>query len=201
MRYKKNQRVEFRENGKKGTVVDVIVKTSEEEGKKKCEVLYLVKPDGASDFDEYMVCTRKDLRPEQKEIIVKDDSVYVTEETEEGFKVLMYAETFDGPVLFCKDYPQGDGRCSCAAYVDELKKQLYVSYAICSPDDEFDLNRGLKIARHRLFEQPYFKMYAERESEFDKETVEAILKAKAKYIVAHKERFVNKRGEHFDFKK
>ena len=200
MRFKKEQRVEFRENGKKGKVIDVIVKTSEENGQKKCEVLYLVKPDDAKDFDEYLVCTRKDLRSEVKER-VEDFPFTVIEESEEGFKVMMYAKVFDGPVVFTDERNSASGRYSSCAYITQLKKEIQVAYTICSRDDAFDFNIGLKIARHRLREAPYFKMYAERDSEFDADTIEAIMRAKAKYIIKNIERFVNKRGEHYNFKK
>jgi hypothetical protein len=201
MRYKKGERVEFKEKEGYGVIVDVIVKKSAtEDAKPRCEILYLVKPDGAEDFDQYLVCSRKDLRHEQIEN-VNDLREHFQSNIDigDGFKLLMYGYVFDGPL--CVGHNDIAHGFSSYTMVDEIKKQLYITYAICSKDDEYDIWEGLKLCRHRLKEQPYIKMYAEREGEFDSETVKAILLAKANYIKQHRDRFINKRGVHFEFKK
>ena len=146
----------------------------------KCEVKYMVRPFGSEGFDSYQIVTRKDL--------VK----IVTEEPK--------------PLTVCKHYPLDGGyTLTLVAIVERWRntwgdnfKQLCMGYSICSPLDKFDENFGFKVARHRAKKHPFCAMYSEHSAEFDENTTNAIMDAKAEYIKAHPERFIAARGDNQD---
>ena len=143
----------------------------------KCEVKYMVKPEGSEGFDSYQIVTRKDL--------VK----IVTEEPK--------------PLTVCKHYPLDDGfTLTLVAIVEryrscsgEIFKALNMGYSICSPLDKFDEKFGFKAARHRAKKHPFCAMGSEHRAEFDENTTIAIMDAKSEYIKAHPERFISARGD------
>ncbi len=202
MKYRVGESVEFfNEIGqsRSGVIIDRIIKNEEKDGKPWCEIHYLVKPDGAKTFEEYKTLTRKDLRKPQYECIPDENENWERLELGGGFTLLMYSYVFKNrPRFKSKENKSADGSIySTAIYDTEIRSQLHISYAICSKDDHYSIQEGLKICRSRLKKNPFIVLYSECVNEFDKNTVEAILKAKAEYIKNHKRRFINKKGEWF----
>ena len=158
----------------KGVVVAREIKSLDNN---KCEVKYMVKPEGSEGFDSYQIVTRKEL--------VK----IVTEEPK--------------PLTVCEHYPLDDGfTLTLVAIVErwcntwgETIKELNMGYSICSPHDKFDEKFGFKAARHRAKKHPFCSMASDHSAEFDENTTIAIMDAKFEYIKAHPERFISARGE------
>lgn len=64
-------------------------------------------------------------------------------------------------------------------------KELRIGYSICHPDDvnEYNEERGIRIARKRCWTRPMSILQSPYLGEFREDLVTAILKAKADYIV------------------
>lgn len=140
----------------------------------RCEVKYMVKPCGTEGFDSYQIVTRKEL--------IK----IVTEEPK--------------PLTVCKHYSLDSGYTLTLVSIvervtdwDDTYKVLNMGYSICSPLDEFDEKFGFKAARHRAKNHPFCSIASEHSAEFDENTTTAIMNAKADYIKARPERFINVR--------
>ena len=71
-------------------------------------------------------------------------------------------------------------------------KTLSIGYSICNPNDEFDANIGIKIATHRAKTSPFCHMTSDFNGEFNKETIDAILKVKGDYIINNIDKFTLK---------
>ena len=196
MRFKIGERVYIYDKRCMGVIIDRNIAYKEKDGKPFIDISYMVKPEGAKSFSDYLVCNRKEIQKEQKECLPDPREDWTTADLGEGFSVVVYSYVFDGPRYTAID----TGRYSTCSVDPSVKKMLKISYAICSKDDEFSINEGLKICRSRIEKNPMCSMFSEFDGDFDKKTVSAILKAKTEYITAHRNRFVNKRGKHHVFR-
>lgn len=75
-------------------------------------------------------------------------------------------------------------------YVDS--KVLHMGYALRHPHDESNTKMALKIAKHRAFERPICILESYYKGEFNEDTVNSLMSAKARYIFTHLENFVKK---------
>ena len=75
-------------------------------------------------------------------------------------------------------------------YVDH--KVLRMGYALRHPHDESNTKMALKIAKHRAIERPICILESHYKGEFNEDTVNSLMSAKARYIFTHLENFVKK---------
>ena len=75
-------------------------------------------------------------------------------------------------------------------YVDH--KVLRMGYALRHPHDESNTKMALKIAKHRAIERPICILESYYNGEFNEDTVNSLMSAKARYIFTHLENFVKK---------
>ena len=71
-------------------------------------------------------------------------------------------------------------------------KRLRIGYAIYNPKDEYNEELGLRIAKHRAKKTPFCDIVSGFSGEFNKETIDALLKVKGEYIAANIEKFITK---------
>ena len=193
-------RVEIKSSGEylEGVVLDCIIDIDYES--KHCEKTWLIKPDGAKSFSEYKTCTRKEIgklgRSETVQPILVKESI-VTPFGE--YKLLLVGHLIEGPRCEYFNSKDTDGSVvSSCVYDSSVKKTLTIGWAICSPGDEWDWDKGYKIAIHRAKTRAFSKMYTTNSGEFDNSTIVAILKAKVLYFKKNWQRFitVNKEEKH-----
>ena len=201
MRYKVGDEVFIHAKSAYGVIIDRNVVYSEKDGRPFIEINYLVKPEGAKNFNDYMFCGRKDIMKEEHTEVVPDSREnWTTVELGDGFSAIVYSYLSNGP-RFISSFGTmvcgGTYKTGCMD--DSVKKILKISYAICSKDDAYDVKEGLKICRSRVVKNPMCIMFSEFDGDFDAKTVDAIIHAKADYIRTHRNRFVNKRGKHHVF--
>ena len=75
-------------------------------------------------------------------------------------------------------------------YID--RKVLHMGYALRHPHDESNTKMALKIAKHRAIERPICILESYYKGEFNEDTVNSLMSAKARYIFTHLENFVKK---------
>lgn len=71
-------------------------------------------------------------------------------------------------------------------------KVLRLGYALRHPHDESNTKMALKIAKHRAIEHPICILESYYNGEFNEDTVNSLMSAKARYIFTHLENFVKK---------
>jgi len=171
-KFKINQRVERNKDGVLGTVK---AKDIQHDGKVTV-VKYLV--DFGGGIDNWQVVTREDISS-----IPRPDGNKNTE--------VKFYRMVDGKVITmfaCVEnmtFYDGDD-------LDVYKvkyKILSIGHSVYNGTDEFDADFGIKIARHRCKKNPFTTMISKFGGEFSKETVIAIMDAKAKYIIDNIDRF------------
>ena len=201
MRYKVGDKVFIHAKSAYGVIIDRNVVYSEKDGRPFIEINYLVKPDGAKNFNDYVFCGRKDIQKEgQTEAVPDPRENWTTVELGDGFKAIIYSYVSDGPRFTSSSATSINGETYRSCCMDtSVKKILKISYAICSKDDSYRIKEGLKICRSRIEKNPMCVMFSEFDGDFDAKTVDAIIHAKAEYIRSHRNRFVNKRGKHHVF--
>lgn len=69
-------------------------------------------------------------------------------------------------------------------------KDFRIGYAIYNPNDEWNLETGVKIAKNRAKTKPFCHMNSDFSGEFNKETIEALLTVKGEYILNNFDKFV-----------
>ena len=72
-------------------------------------------------------------------------------------------------------------------------KTFSVGYAICSPEDEYNIETGVKIALHRAKKHPFARLWSGHSGEFNEATAKNILMAKSEYIIDNFEKFIHRR--------
>ena len=200
MRFKVGEKVFIHAKSAYGVIIDRNVVYSEKDGRPFIEINYLVKPDGAKNFNDYVFCGRKDIQKEQTEALPDQRENWTAVELGDGFSAIVYSYVSDGPRFISSSGTMIDGAKYGSCCLDtSVKKILKISYAICSKDDAYDVKEGLKICRSRVEKNPMCVMFSEFEGDFDTKTVDAIVHTKAEYIRSHRNRFVNKRGKHHVF--
>ena len=201
MRFKVGDKVFIHAKSAYGVIIDRNVVYSEKDGRPFIEINYLVKPEGAQNFNDYVFCGRKDIQKEgQTEAVPDPRENWTTVELGDGFKAIIYSYVSDGPRFISSSATSINGETYKSCCMDtSVKKILKISYAICSKDDSYRIKEGLKICRSRIEKNPMCVMFSEFDGDFDAKTVDAIIHAKADYIRSHRNRFVNKRGKHHVF--
>ena len=185
-------RVQIKSAGEwlEGVVLDRIVNIDSEN--KRCEKLWLVKPDGAKSFAEYLTCTRKDIGKLGSCETVRPLHIDKVIQTPFGpYRLLLVGNVEYGPRFekITEENSQTGVYSSCV-YDASVKKTLTIGWAICSPNDKWDWDRGFKIALHRAKTRAFSKMYTTNSGEFDNKTVIAILESKLDYFREHWQRFI-----------
>ena len=71
-------------------------------------------------------------------------------------------------------------------------RKLTIAYSICHPDDLYDPQIGIDVAKKRLKENPLGTIFTNCITMLQKEDVEAILQAKCDYICDNIDKFVKK---------
>lgn len=72
-------------------------------------------------------------------------------------------------------------------------KDLRIGYAIYNPNDEYDYKLGQRIATHRANNAPFCHLISDFNGEFNKESVDALLKVKGDYIVKNIDHFIDRK--------
>jgi hypothetical protein len=70
-------------------------------------------------------------------------------------------------------------------------KRLRIGYAIYNPNDKYDEERGLRIAKHRAKKTPFCDIISGFSGEFNTETIESLLSVKGKYIAKNLDEFIH----------
>ena len=73
------------------------------------------------------------------------------------------------------------------------KKRLRIAWAISHPEDEFNLDTGIDIARKRCRRRPMSVLESEFVGEFREDLVTAVLDVKANFIANNIEKFTDKK--------
>lgn len=172
--------------GEKG-VVKAKETTIATDGSKHTTIQYMVKVgDG---FSNWKVFYRRELQKVPK--VVEDNNNYITKiyNAPNGYTLTMVAQT--NIFRYCDYLPSKEEPCGFD-FVKSKDKKLNISYSICNPNDNYDEKIGISIAKKRLKTRPFAHMSSKFSGEFNKETVEAIMDVKAKYIIDNFDKFVNK---------
>ena len=72
----------------------------------------------------------------------------------------------------------------------EKYNTLKIGYALCHKDDEFILDFGIKLAKHKAKKSPLSVFETQYKMSLDEETVNSILMSKAKYIINNLHKFI-----------
>lgn len=149
---------------------------------KRVKVEYIVKT--GNGFENWMSYTKNELekvdnRPENKSIPT------LVVDAPNGYKVTLVALVQNETVL--KDSYDADGYYAPYA---RKGKDLKIGYSIYNPNDEFDRKIGVRIATHRAKTSPFCHLISDFNGEFNRETIHALLRVKADYIVHNFSNFV-----------
>lgn len=177
--------------GEKGVVKAKEVTTANDGNKKHITIQYMVKV--GEGFSNWKVFYRREL---QKAVKMEEatESKYLTKvyDTPNGYKVTLVAladtyKYFEGDEVYDEVERQWE-------HIARLckGKRLNIGYSICNPNDEYDIKVGIKIAKKRLHSRPFAHMVSKFSGEFNKETVIAIMDAKANYIINNIDKFISK---------
>ena len=182
-KFKVNENVISVENGKTGVIRarDIV-----HDGK-MTTVKYMV--DFGGGMDSWKVMEKKDLKRagnknSRRHYIVREYDY------ENNQKLIVAADV--KPQKFLVDIPDAFEFCD-GVYVRK-GKVLSIGFAIYNGIDEYDFNVGRKHAVHRMKHNPFAVMESKFGGEFNKETVEAIMDVKAKYIKEHWNEFYRPRN-------
>lgn len=175
-KFKVNERVRVIATGEIG-----IVKGREilpVEGSKRVNIEYLVKVgDG---FSNWKAFSKKELESVRKE--EEEPRVYTkVYDVVDGYKITLFAKVYNH-----KEW----SNIICIRY-----RELRIGYSIYNPDDEYNEQIGVKIARKRSRLSPFCRLTSDFNGEFNKETVEAIMDVKATYIKNHFDKFIQKQNK------
>ena len=175
-----NDKVIVKQSGKRGIVMGRDVHTLPD-GKIKIE--YVVKT--GEGFGNWVSCSKTELEKIQYTRETKTPQ-YLIVEAPNGYKVTVVA-------ILHKEIVWRDGVDSQGFYSPYSRKgrDLSIGYSIYNPSDEYNEKVGIRIATHRAKKSPFCHLISDFSGEFNKETVDALLKVKAEYIVNNIEHFVN----------
>lgn len=157
-----------------------------EQPNSKVRIDYVVKT--GEGFDNWGVYTRKELKkvnnaPKKKQLPT------LVVEAANGYKVTLVALVEKHTVL--KDvFVNDEGFFN--QLIEKKGRKLSIGYSIYNPNDKYDPEFGIRIALHRAKHTPFCYMTSEFGGEFNKETVEALLKVKGEYIAKNIEDFISK---------
>lgn len=176
-----NDKVIVKESGKTGVVKgrDVV-----ELPDGKVRVEYIVKT--GNGFEKWGTFKKNEL---EKVVPVKTEKAVPTLvlDAPNGYKVTLVAIVRNETVW--KDSFDDNGYYSPYA---RKGKDLTIGYAIYNPNDVYDPDMGIRIAKHRAKTSPFCHLISDFNGEFNKETIDALLKVKGDYIVENIKHFIEK---------
>lgn len=178
-KFKTNDKVIVKATGKVGVIKG---RDTIELGDGRVKVEYIVKTgDGFENWNTYSKNELEKVLPNHK------PKAYPTlvVDAPNGYKVTLVALVTNERVL--KDAFDKDGY-----YAPYLRKgkDLKIGYAIYNPEDEYDYEFGVRVATHRAKERPFCHLISDFNGEFNTETVDALLRVKADYIVCNIDKFI-----------
>lgn len=152
----------------------------------KVRIEYVVKTgDG---FDKWGVYSKKEITKVNKTPKRKTPTTLVVD-APNGYKVTLVALVEKHTIL--KDvFVNDEGFFN--QLVERKGRKLSIGYSIYNPNDTYDPELGTRIALHRAKKTPFCYITSEFGGEFNKETVEALLKVKGEYIAKNIEDFISK---------
>lgn len=180
-KFRVNEEVVIKATGKKGIVKarEVIVT---DEKTKHTTIQYIVKTDNG--FENWKSYDKKELMKSPKTVPDKNTK-YITKvyDLPNGYKL-----TLVGLTETIKEYTldKDDN------IVPTKSKVCNIGHSIYNPVDKYDSQFGFRIAKSRIKTRPFAHLYSEFTGEFNRDTVTAIMDAKAKYIYENYERFITK---------
>lgn len=174
-KFKVNDEVVIIATGKTGVVkAKETVKATD--GSNHTKVEYLVKlGEGFHNWDTF---ERKELMRAPFAVNKNESYVKKVYDAPNGYKLTLVGFTTLQPKF---NWNTGE---------DYKVKFLYVGHSICNPNDNFDDYLGFKLARRRALTKPFVHMSSRFTGEFNKETIEAIMDAKASYIINNFDKFI-----------
>lgn len=175
-KFKVNERVRVIATGEIGIVKgrDILPV----EGSKRVNIEYLVKV--GNGFSNWKAFSKKELEPVRKE--EEEARVYTkVYDVVDGYKITLYSKVYNH-----KDWFND---------ISFRYRELRIGYSIYNPDDEYNEQIGVKIARKRSRLSPFCRLTSDFNGEFNKETVEAIMDVKATYIKNHFDKFIQKQNK------
>lgn len=174
-KFRNKEEVIVKATGQKGTVVchdEVIEKETN-----RCVLKYMVKL--GKGFGNYGIFARKELQRVPKADEKKPQTMTKVYDAADGVKVTMVA------VVEVEDSCFED-----LMFYGMKSKTLRIGASFYNPTDEYNEEIGFKMARHRAYENPFCEISARFLGEFNDITVEAIMDAKAKYIIENIGNFI-----------
>jgi hypothetical protein len=176
-----NDKVIVKESGKTGVVKgrDIV-----ELPDGKVRVEYIVKT--GNGFENWGTFKKNEL---ERVVSVKTEKAVPTlvVDAPNGYKVTLVAIIRNETVW--KDSFDENGYYSPYA---RKGKDLRIGVAFYNPNDTYDYDFGVSIATHRAKTSPFCHLISDFNGEFNKETIDALLKVKGEYIVNNIEHFVTK---------
>ena len=113
-------------------------------------------------------------------------------------KVIVYGmvEQTNGPKLHVDDVKLSNG--IPGAFIEgnlvykrkTFKRRLAIGYAICHPEDEFNVFVGEKIAKRRCMKDPYAEAETNSVTMFHREDLAAIVSSKLDHICKNIDKFI-----------
>lgn len=175
-KFKINDRVRVIATGESGVVKGREILPVE--GSKRVNIEYIVKVgDG---FSNWKTFSKKELESVRKE--EEEPRVYTkVYDVVDGYKITLFAKVYNH---------KGENDFFSYSY-----RELKIGYSIYNPDDEYNEQIGVKIARKRSRLSPFCRLTSDFNGEFNKETVEAIMDVKATYIKNHFDKFIQKQNK------
>lgn len=181
-KFKNGDKVVVKSNGKVGVIKGREIKQLPNSNRVKIE--YVVKT--GEGFENWNAYDKRDI--ERVKTTRRNREVpMIVVDTDKGYKVTLVGLVTNK--IIWKDRIDENG------FYDTYKrngKELSIGYAIYNPNDEYDLNFGKKIAIHRAKKRPFCQIDSEFSGEFNKETVDSLLKVKGEYIAKNIEKYISK---------
>lgn len=181
-KFKVNEIIGFTEGQFKTGVIKSI-KRDYDENNKHTNITYHVK---RHDNNETVVLQKKDLvkleNGRKQERTPKISHQYVKLKNGSGLLVLGYLNKEVKEILVKKNDQYHVKR--------EKYNTLKIGYAFCHKDDEFNLDFGIKLAKHKAKKSPLSIFETKYKMNLDEETVDAILNSKTKYIADNLHKFI-----------
>lgn len=174
-----NDKVIVKETGKVGVIKgrDIVTLPNN-----KIRVEYVVKTgEGFTNWDVYKKHELEKVKPVKKQKVLPS----IVVDGPDGYKVTLVAlvkrenvwkDAFDKDGFYAPYFRKG--------------KDLSIGYAIYNPSDVYSPEIGIKIATHRAKRSPFCHLVSDFGGEFNKETINAILKCKGEYIVKNLKDFI-----------
>lgn len=176
--------------GEKGVVKAKEI-TMTTDGSKHTTIQYMVKM--GNGFSNWKVFSRKELQKVPKEVMPSDNYIAKTYDAPNGYRLTMVALTTTiRHTDFGTVVNNNDEETWYYIPFKIKERKLNIGYSICNPNDLFDHKVGIGLAKKRLHTKPFVYMSSEFCGEFNKETVEAIMDVKAKYIINNFDNFILK---------